>query len=179
MTTSEWGEKSSADLMSRYVSKEMGYGVPKEGWRICLAHEFKEKRKPFQAKDVSLSNVLEHVGLGIRWDIHGLNEMGVTYLPLQVLKSSPPRLQHHTHFPVVHELVRLQIFVIVKLLNQHYSSEHTVVSSFIDTGCFQFTPPSYVMAPFLYHVTHETALTEEYPGRPWQCHVSQATTESR
>ncbi|KAI4808753.1 hypothetical protein KUCAC02_000799 [Chaenocephalus aceratus] len=67
MTTSEWGEKSSADLMSRYVSKEMGYGVPKEGWRICLAHEFKEKRKPFQAKDVSLSNVLEHVGLGIRY----------------------------------------------------------------------------------------------------------------
>uniref|UniRef100_A0A671TX11 Non-lysosomal glucosylceramidase n=1 Tax=Sparus aurata TaxID=8175 RepID=A0A671TX11_SPAAU len=63
----DWGEKSTADLMSRYVSKEMGYGVPKEGWRICLAHEFKEKRKPFQAKDVSLSNVLEHVGLGIRY----------------------------------------------------------------------------------------------------------------
>ncbi|TNN72037.1 Non-lysosomal glucosylceramidase [Liparis tanakae] len=64
---SEWGEKSSADLMSRYVSKETGYGVPEEGWRICLAHEFKEKRKPFQAKDVSLSNVLEHVGLGVRY----------------------------------------------------------------------------------------------------------------
>lgn len=64
--TAEWGEKSSADLMSRYVSKDMGYRVPKEGWRICLAHEFKEKRKPFQANDVSLSNVLEHVGLGIR-----------------------------------------------------------------------------------------------------------------
>lgn len=64
--TTEWGEKSTADLMSRYVSKEMGYGVPKEGWRICLAHEFKEKRKPFQAKDVSLSNVLEHIGLGVR-----------------------------------------------------------------------------------------------------------------
>lgn len=63
----DWGEKSTADLMSRYVSKEMGYGVPKEGWRICLAHEFKEKRKPFQAKDVSLSNLLGHVGLGIRY----------------------------------------------------------------------------------------------------------------
>lgn len=62
----EWGEKCTADLMSRYVSKEMGYGVPKEGWRICLAHEFREKRKPFQAKDVSLSNVVEHIGLGIR-----------------------------------------------------------------------------------------------------------------
>lgn len=53
--------------MSRYVAKDTGYGVPKEGWRICLAHEFKEKRKPFQAKDVSLSHVLEHVGLGIRY----------------------------------------------------------------------------------------------------------------
>uniref|UniRef100_A0A665US71 Non-lysosomal glucosylceramidase n=1 Tax=Echeneis naucrates TaxID=173247 RepID=A0A665US71_ECHNA len=63
----DWGEKSTADLMSRYVSKEMGYGVPQEGWRICLAHEFKEKRKPFQAKDVSLSNIWDHVGLGIRY----------------------------------------------------------------------------------------------------------------
>lgn len=66
--TSEWGEKSTADLMSRYVSKEMGYNVPKEGWRICLAHEFKEKRKPFQAKDVSLSNIWGHIGLGLRLD---------------------------------------------------------------------------------------------------------------
>lgn len=64
--SAEWGDKSTAELMNRYVSKEGGYGVPEEGWRICLAHEFKEKRKPFQAKDVSLSNVLEHVGLGIR-----------------------------------------------------------------------------------------------------------------
>lgn len=63
----DWGEKSTADLMNRYVAKETGYGVPKEGWRICLAHEFKEKRKPFQAKDVSLSHLLEHVGLGIRY----------------------------------------------------------------------------------------------------------------
>lgn len=66
--TAEWGEKCTADLMSRYVSKEMGHGVPGEGWRICLAHEFKEKRKPFQSGDVSLSQVLEHLGLGIRWD---------------------------------------------------------------------------------------------------------------
>ncbi|KAF6728253.1 Non-lysosomal glucosylceramidase [Oryzias melastigma] len=65
--TSEWGEKSTGDLMSTYVSKEEGFGVPKEGWRICLAHEFKEKRKPFQAKDVSLSNVWQHLGLGIRY----------------------------------------------------------------------------------------------------------------
>ncbi|XP_068611885.1 non-lysosomal glucosylceramidase [Brachionichthys hirsutus] len=65
--SAEWGEKSTANLMSRYVSKETGYGVPREGWRICLAHEFKEKRKPFQARDVSLSNVVEHVGLGFRY----------------------------------------------------------------------------------------------------------------
>lgn len=64
--SAEWGDKSTAELMSRYVSKEGGHAVPDEGWRICLAHEFKEKRKPFQAKDVSLSNVWEHVGLGIR-----------------------------------------------------------------------------------------------------------------
>lgn len=60
-------DKSTSDLMSRYVSTEPGYGVPREGWRICLAHEFKEKRKPFQAKDVSLSNIFEHLGLGIRY----------------------------------------------------------------------------------------------------------------
>lgn len=71
----EWGERCTADLMSRFVSKEVGYGVPTEGWRICLAHEFREKRKPFQAKDVSLSNVLEHIGLGIRWDSHSQTQM--------------------------------------------------------------------------------------------------------
>lgn len=59
--------KSLAELMSRYASSETGFGVPKDGWRICLAHEFKEKRKPFQAKDVSLSNMLEHVPLGVRY----------------------------------------------------------------------------------------------------------------
>uniref|UniRef100_A0A3B4AZ32 Non-lysosomal glucosylceramidase n=1 Tax=Periophthalmus magnuspinnatus TaxID=409849 RepID=A0A3B4AZ32_9GOBI len=63
----DWGEKSTADLMSSYVAKDPGCGVPKEGWRVCLAHEFKEKRKPFQAKDVSLSQIFEHVGLGIRY----------------------------------------------------------------------------------------------------------------
>ena len=59
-------EKSTSDLMGRYVSTEPGYEVPKEGWRICLAHEFKEKRKPFKAKDVSLSNLVDHIGLGLR-----------------------------------------------------------------------------------------------------------------
>ncbi|TRY87649.1 hypothetical protein DNTS_013605 [Danionella cerebrum] len=58
---------SLTELMSRYVSTESGFGVPKDGWRICLAHEFKEKRKPFQAKDVSLANMIEHIPLGIRY----------------------------------------------------------------------------------------------------------------
>uniref|UniRef100_A0A8D3EFP3 Non-lysosomal glucosylceramidase n=1 Tax=Scophthalmus maximus TaxID=52904 RepID=A0A8D3EFP3_SCOMX len=56
-----------ADLMSRYVAEGTGHGVPREGWRICLAHEFKEKRKPFQARDVSLSNLWDHIGLGVRY----------------------------------------------------------------------------------------------------------------
>ncbi|XP_061525221.1 non-lysosomal glucosylceramidase isoform X1 [Phycodurus eques] len=65
--TEDWGERSTAELMSRYLPKEMGHGVPTAGWRICLAHEFKEKRRPFQAKDVSLANIVEHTGLGIRY----------------------------------------------------------------------------------------------------------------
>uniref|UniRef100_W5KBX1 Non-lysosomal glucosylceramidase n=1 Tax=Astyanax mexicanus TaxID=7994 RepID=W5KBX1_ASTMX len=58
---------SLAELMDRYQSTETGFGVPKDGWRICLAHEFKEKRKPFQAKDVSVSNIMKHVALGVRY----------------------------------------------------------------------------------------------------------------
>uniref|UniRef100_A0A4W4EJD8 Non-lysosomal glucosylceramidase n=1 Tax=Electrophorus electricus TaxID=8005 RepID=A0A4W4EJD8_ELEEL len=58
---------SNIQLMAGYRSTETGFRVPKDGWRICLAHEFKEKRKPFQAKDVSLSNIVEHIGLGVRY----------------------------------------------------------------------------------------------------------------
>ncbi|XP_076828718.1 non-lysosomal glucosylceramidase [Brachyhypopomus gauderio] len=58
---------SLAELMAGYRSTETGFCVPKDGWRICLAHEFKEKRKPFQAKDVSLANMMEHLGLGVRY----------------------------------------------------------------------------------------------------------------
>uniref|UniRef100_W5MSZ8 Non-lysosomal glucosylceramidase n=1 Tax=Lepisosteus oculatus TaxID=7918 RepID=W5MSZ8_LEPOC len=58
---------STAGLMSRYQGSARGTGVPEEGWRICLAHEFKEKRKPFQARDVSLANIVEHLGLGVRY----------------------------------------------------------------------------------------------------------------
>lgn len=59
--------RSLSELMARYEGTETGFGVPKDGWRICLAHEFKEKRKPFQAKDVSLSHILQHIGLGFRY----------------------------------------------------------------------------------------------------------------
>ncbi|XP_028821210.1 non-lysosomal glucosylceramidase [Denticeps clupeoides] len=60
-------QDTSGQLMARYVSTEPGFQVPREGWRICLAHEFKEQRKPFQARDVSLSNIMGHLGLGIRY----------------------------------------------------------------------------------------------------------------
>lgn len=59
--------RSLSELMARYEGAERGLGVPRDGWRICLAHEFKEKRKPFQAKDVSLSHILQHIGLGFRY----------------------------------------------------------------------------------------------------------------
>ncbi|KAF7706599.1 non-lysosomal glucosylceramidase [Silurus meridionalis] len=59
--------RSLSALMAQYEGTETGFGVPKDGWRICLAHEFKEKRKPFQAKDVSLSHIMQHIGLGFRY----------------------------------------------------------------------------------------------------------------
>lgn len=58
---------TSAALMKKFVSTVKGVGVPEFGWRICLAHEFQEKRKPFQASNVSLSNIVEHLGLGVRY----------------------------------------------------------------------------------------------------------------
>lgn len=106
--TSEWGEKSTADLMSRYVSKEMGYGVPKEGWRICLAHEFKERRKPFQAKDVSLSNLLDHIGLGIRWDLHSL-ALHVMYKTLKMQIKKQDFFSYFTYQVVSSHYDKMQI----------------------------------------------------------------------
>lgn len=53
-------------LMDSYEGKAKGYQVPPFGWRICLAHEFAEKRKPFQANNISLSNLVKHLGMGIR-----------------------------------------------------------------------------------------------------------------
>ncbi|XP_028657263.2 non-lysosomal glucosylceramidase [Erpetoichthys calabaricus] len=54
-------------LMKKFASPHKGIDVPEYGWRICLAHEFKEKRKPFNVKNVSLSALMEHLGLGFRY----------------------------------------------------------------------------------------------------------------
>uniref|UniRef100_A0A2R9CAF6 Non-lysosomal glucosylceramidase n=1 Tax=Pan paniscus TaxID=9597 RepID=A0A2R9CAF6_PANPA len=59
--------EDSGQLMVSYEGKAMGYQVPPFGWRICLAHEFTEKRKPFQANNVSLSNMIKHIGMGLRY----------------------------------------------------------------------------------------------------------------
>lgn len=53
-------------LMASYEGRAKGYQVPAFGWRICLAHEFAEKRKPFNANDISLSNLIKHLGMGLR-----------------------------------------------------------------------------------------------------------------
>lgn len=58
--------EDSGQLMASYEGNARGYQVPPFGWRICLAHEFVEKRKPFQANNVSLSNLVKHFGLGLR-----------------------------------------------------------------------------------------------------------------
>ncbi|XP_074136436.1 non-lysosomal glucosylceramidase [Sminthopsis crassicaudata] len=54
-------------LMAAYEGTAVGHQVPPFGWRICLAHEFPEKRKPFNANNVSLSNTLKHLGMGFRY----------------------------------------------------------------------------------------------------------------
>ncbi|KAG8431056.1 hypothetical protein GDO86_019484 [Hymenochirus boettgeri] len=53
-------------LMERYLGKAEGYRVPTHGWRICLAHEFEEKRNPIQLGDVSLTQTLSYLPMGIR-----------------------------------------------------------------------------------------------------------------
>ncbi|XP_075429476.1 non-lysosomal glucosylceramidase isoform X2 [Ascaphus truei] len=59
--------ESTAQLMGGYQGRAQGHGVPAHGWRICLAHEFEEKRKPFQLTNVSPSIVLSHLPMGIRY----------------------------------------------------------------------------------------------------------------
>lgn len=54
-------------LMERYQAEVQGYRVPPYGWRICLAHEFQEKRKPFQLEHVSAAKKLAHLPMGVRY----------------------------------------------------------------------------------------------------------------
>ncbi|XP_063309588.1 non-lysosomal glucosylceramidase isoform X1 [Pelobates fuscus] len=58
---------STAQLMAAFQGTATGVGVPGHGWRICLAHEFQEKRKPFQIANVSPYHVVSHLPLGIRY----------------------------------------------------------------------------------------------------------------
>lgn len=58
--------EDSGQLMASYEGKAKGHQVPPFGWRICLAHEFAEKRKPFNADNISLSNLIKHLGMGLR-----------------------------------------------------------------------------------------------------------------
>ncbi|XP_042303810.1 non-lysosomal glucosylceramidase-like [Sceloporus undulatus] len=44
-----------------------GLRVPRWGWRLCLAHRFPERRKPYQASDVSAAHALRHLGLALRY----------------------------------------------------------------------------------------------------------------
>ncbi|XP_038646682.1 non-lysosomal glucosylceramidase [Scyliorhinus canicula] len=60
-------EVVSAELMQEYAGGADGAGLPLFGWRICLAHQFREQRKPFEASDVSLAHMIDHLGLGIRY----------------------------------------------------------------------------------------------------------------
>ncbi|XP_063152023.1 non-lysosomal glucosylceramidase isoform X2 [Candoia aspera] len=65
------GEAAAAaprpELMSRYEGRAAGRGVPRFGWRLCLAHRFAERRKPVQASDVSPAHALQHLGLTFRY----------------------------------------------------------------------------------------------------------------
>uniref|UniRef100_A0ACB8EPJ1 Non-lysosomal glucosylceramidase n=2 Tax=Sphaerodactylus townsendi TaxID=933632 RepID=A0ACB8EPJ1_9SAUR len=53
--------------MGGYEGRAEGRGLPAFGWRLCLAHQFAEKRKPFRAGDVSASDVFKHLGLALRY----------------------------------------------------------------------------------------------------------------
>ncbi|XP_075774460.1 non-lysosomal glucosylceramidase [Pelodiscus sinensis] len=59
--------EDGARLMGSFEGTARGHQVPPSGWRICLAHQFAEKRKPYQASDVSASDVVKHLGLGMRY----------------------------------------------------------------------------------------------------------------
>ncbi|KAM9329739.1 non-lysosomal glucosylceramidase [Gastrophryne carolinensis] len=57
----------AGELMAGYQGAARGCGVPPYGWRICLAHQFQEKRKPFQLEHVSAGQALAHLPMGVRY----------------------------------------------------------------------------------------------------------------
>uniref|UniRef100_A0A8D0E4M1 Non-lysosomal glucosylceramidase n=1 Tax=Salvator merianae TaxID=96440 RepID=A0A8D0E4M1_SALMN len=60
-------EPAEPGLMGGYEGGAPGRGVPRWGWRACLAHRFAERRKPYGASDVSAANALRHLGLAFRY----------------------------------------------------------------------------------------------------------------
>lgn len=58
---------ATRSLMDSYEGVVQGHRVPTFGWRICLDHDFEEKRKPFQASNVSLVNKIIHFPMGLRY----------------------------------------------------------------------------------------------------------------
>ncbi|EPY73621.1 hypothetical protein CB1_002691001 [Camelus ferus] len=58
-------QEDTEQLMASYEGKAKSYQVPPFVWPIYLSHEFTEKRKPFNANDISLSNLIKHLGMGL------------------------------------------------------------------------------------------------------------------
>nr|XP_032809252.1 non-lysosomal glucosylceramidase [Petromyzon marinus]XP_032809253.1 non-lysosomal glucosylceramidase [Petromyzon marinus]XP_032809254.1 non-lysosomal glucosylceramidase [Petromyzon marinus]XP_032809255.1 non-lysosomal glucosylceramidase [Petromyzon marinus]XP_032809256.1 non-lysosomal glucosylceramidase [Petromyzon marinus] len=60
-------DKEEAPMMREYGGATRGRGVPDDGWRICLKHEFTEKRKPFHLQNISPKQVIGFFGMGLRY----------------------------------------------------------------------------------------------------------------
>ncbi|KAM6469741.1 non-lysosomal glucosylceramidase isoform 3-T3 [Liasis olivaceus] len=76
------GAGAEPELMGRYEGRAAGRGVPRFGWRLCLAHRFAERRKPLQAADVPPAHALRHLGLAVRY-------LGWWYRKTRVEKRRP------------------------------------------------------------------------------------------
>lgn len=73
-------ETAVGPLVRRYEGAAQGRGVAAFGWRVCLAHRFEEPWQPYGAADLSLREVLRHVGLGLRYGV-GMGETGTGNTP--------------------------------------------------------------------------------------------------
>ncbi|XP_062828747.1 non-lysosomal glucosylceramidase [Anolis carolinensis] len=59
---------SPSSLMGAFEgSAGSGRCVPAWGWRVCLAHRFAERRKPYQASDISAAHAFKHLGMALRY----------------------------------------------------------------------------------------------------------------